>query len=231
MAKNKLITCKACGKEIAKGVKKCVHCGKKQGNFFSQHKVLTVFMAVVLLGIIAVATGGKDKANDKGNSTATNSTQDNEKKKDKKEDSKVTYDNFISINMGMTYEEVVAILGEGKETSSSSVGDVKATVYTWNGKGISNLILTIQNDVVTTKGQAGLYGKNADMTMEKYEAVKEGMTYEEAKEILGEGEITSQTKILNSEAIIYSYINKGGSNANFTFNDNKLVLKAQFGLK
>ncbi|MDJ1630451.1 hypothetical protein QNN00_04875 [Bacillus velezensis] len=28
-----LVSCKACGKEIAKGVKKCPNCGKDQRNF------------------------------------------------------------------------------------------------------------------------------------------------------------------------------------------------------
>ncbi|MBS5886193.1 DUF3862 domain-containing protein [Clostridium sp.] len=231
MSKNKLTTCKTCGKEIARGVKKCVHCGKKQGNFFLRHKILSVLMVMVLIGGIAAATGGKNETSDDESSTATNSSQENEKKPDKKEDSKVTYENFLSINMGMTYEEVIGLFGEGKEVSSSSIGDIKSTVYTWNGKGISNVTLTIQNDIVTSKGQVGLYDKNADMTMEKYDAIIEGMTYEEAKEILGEGEITSQTKILDIESVTYSYVNKNGSNANFTFNGNKLALKAQFGLK
>lgn len=29
----KLVPCKACGQEIAKGVKKCPNCGKDQRNF------------------------------------------------------------------------------------------------------------------------------------------------------------------------------------------------------
>ncbi|WP_253199346.1 DUF4352 domain-containing protein [Clostridium tagluense] len=56
---SKMVNCKACNKEIAKGVNKCVHCGKDQRNFFSKHKFLTGICAVVLLAGIGVA--GHDK--------------------------------------------------------------------------------------------------------------------------------------------------------------------------
>lgn len=54
----KMLNCKACSKEIAKGVNKCIHCGKDQRNFFMKHKVLTVILALVILGGINSAMGG-----------------------------------------------------------------------------------------------------------------------------------------------------------------------------
>jgi hypothetical protein len=133
--------------------------------------------------------------------------------------------------MGAKYDEVVAILGEGKELSSSKIGGIKSIVYTWNGSGISNVTITIQNDEVTGKAQAGLGNKDAGITLDKYNQVTEGMTYDEVKEILGEGQLISQTKIMNIESIIYTWMNKDGSNANFTFSGGKLNMKAQFNLK
>lgn len=56
----KLINCKACGQEIAKGVKKCVHCGKDQRNFFMKHKILTGIIILSILGGIA-SIGNKPK--------------------------------------------------------------------------------------------------------------------------------------------------------------------------
>ncbi|AXV63765.1 DUF4352 domain-containing protein, partial [Bacillus subtilis] len=41
----KLTHCKACGQEIAKGVKKCPNCGKDQRNFFMRHKIITIILA------------------------------------------------------------------------------------------------------------------------------------------------------------------------------------------
>ena len=51
--------------------------------------------------------------------------QEEKSNKEKKEDTKVTYDNFLKVNMGAKYDEVVAILGEGKELSSSEIGGIK----------------------------------------------------------------------------------------------------------
>jgi len=53
-----LVNCKACGKEIGKGVKKCIHCGTDQRNFFGKHKIITGIMVIVILGAIGSATSG-----------------------------------------------------------------------------------------------------------------------------------------------------------------------------
>ncbi len=50
-----LVKCKACEKEIAKGVKKCPGCGKDQRNFFSRHKIITGILALIILSVIGSA--------------------------------------------------------------------------------------------------------------------------------------------------------------------------------
>ena len=60
-----LVNCKACGKEIGKGVKKCVNCGADQRNFFSKHKIITGILALMIIGGISSAMGKG------GSSTAT----------------------------------------------------------------------------------------------------------------------------------------------------------------
>lgn len=54
---NKLTNCKACGKELAKSVKKCPNCGKDQRSFFGRHKILTGFV-VVILALLAIGKIG-----------------------------------------------------------------------------------------------------------------------------------------------------------------------------
>ena len=56
-----VVNCKACGQEIGKGVKKCVHCGADQRNFFGKHKIITGILAIVVIVIIASAMSGGDK--------------------------------------------------------------------------------------------------------------------------------------------------------------------------
>lgn len=81
MANNKLVTCKACGKEIAKGVKKCPHCGKDQRSFFGRHKILSFIGVLIFLGIVgsALSGGGEETSNGGGSSTPASSPAKEEK--------------------------------------------------------------------------------------------------------------------------------------------------------
>ena len=56
---SKLVACKACEKEIAKGVKKCPNCGKDQRNWFMRHKILTTIGIFTILSIM-ISLGGVD---------------------------------------------------------------------------------------------------------------------------------------------------------------------------
>lgn len=66
-----LVKCKACNKEIAKGVKKCVGCGKDQRNWFMRHKIMTFIGAIILLVIVVNMGGGSGDEK----VTATNKTE------------------------------------------------------------------------------------------------------------------------------------------------------------
>lgn len=231
----KLIKCKACGKEVAKGSKNCPSCGKDNRSFFGKHKVITGILVLILVFSIGTALGGGDSTETSANNneTATNSNEaaSNSNTETQKEDNKVNYDNFINVEMEMSYEEVVALLGEGTELSSSEVAGIKTTMYTWDGKGISNMNVTVQDGIVTSKAQLGLNDMDANVTLEQYNSVNEGMTYEEVATILGEGQVSSETKILDSTAILYEWVNKNGSNMNAMFQDGTLTSKAQFNLE
>ncbi len=72
-----LVRCKECNQEIAKGVKKCPHCGKDQRNFFMKHKILTAVLAIILIAIIGTALGGDDASNtNEKNTNLTDNTKD-----------------------------------------------------------------------------------------------------------------------------------------------------------
>jgi len=62
---SKLVICKACGKEVAKGAK-CPNCGHDQRNFFMKHKIITVILVLVIIGGFGSAMNG-----DKGTTTAS----------------------------------------------------------------------------------------------------------------------------------------------------------------
>lgn len=52
MNEKMMTKCKACGGDIAKGVKKCPHCGKDQRNFFMRHKFITGFLILIIAGAL-----------------------------------------------------------------------------------------------------------------------------------------------------------------------------------
>jgi len=71
---SKLTNCKACKKEISKGVKKCPSCGHDQRNFFGKHKILTGLAVVVFLVIMGNMDGNSDTATTVASNNAATTT-------------------------------------------------------------------------------------------------------------------------------------------------------------
>ncbi|NTV91008.1 MAG: DUF3862 domain-containing protein [Clostridiales bacterium] len=74
------------------------------------------------------------------------------------------------------------------------------------------------------------------MTKAEFDQLKSGMTYEEATAIIGgPGEVLSESGNAGDEyhTVMYQYKGEGGfgANANLMFQGNKLMNKAQMGLK
>ena len=70
----------------------------------------------------------------------------------------ITMAKYDRIKTGMSYKEVVEILGkEGKELSNNEVGGIKTVVYQWEAEGAgSNMNATFQKDKLLSKAQFGL---------------------------------------------------------------------------
>lgn len=76
-------------------------------------------------------------------------------------------------------------------------------------------------------------------TFEEYEKIKDGISYKEVVQIIGaEGEEMSRNKIQgvpgvmeSIETVMYQWVNSNGGNMNAIFQNDKLIQKAQFGLK
>jgi hypothetical protein len=214
---------------------------KNNGNYSMKGKknIANIwFITIIVLTMMSMALlsgcsddkkldNSKETANTSSESADTNAKQE----EPKKEETKITYENFMNIKMGQSYDEVKALLGDGKESSSSDDGGIKTIMYQWQGSGIGNISITFQNGAATIKAQAFLKDYDAKITMDKYNQIQNGMTYEQVKGILGDGELSTETKIMDSDAKLYSYINKDGSIATFNFSDDKLDTKSQYELK
>ena len=71
----------------------------------------------------------------------------------------LSYENYLKINNGMTYSEVVEVLDghEGELSVSSSYTGYSATVYTWTNSDSTKIITVyFDNNRVTSKAQVGL---------------------------------------------------------------------------
>ena len=72
------------------------------------------------------------------------------------------------------------------------------------------------------------------ITLAEFNNINTGMTYKEAVAVIGcEGTVTSQSEIAGIKITLYTWKGSGdiGANANASFQNDKLVSKAQFGLK
>lgn len=185
------------------------------------------WVLVVILLIIIIPKGGNSSSSTPTSKPASGQTSTAATKDNKK----YSYDKFMKVSMGMTYEQVKSILGAGTEDSSSGSGDTKAVSYTWKNDDGGNISVMLQGDKVTNKAQADLQSMDAKVTLDKYNKIKNGMTYDQAKTILGEGQLTSETEIMGTKDQIYDWINFDGANMNVTFENGKVDSKAQFELK
>lgn len=74
---SKLVPCKACNKEIAKGIKKCPSCGKDQRNWFMRHKILSTLGVLIFISLLSSLGGDKEEVASEaasGQATVSNET-------------------------------------------------------------------------------------------------------------------------------------------------------------
>ncbi len=89
---------------------------------------------------------------------ASSASASSEAASDKAEAATITKAEFDQIKTGMTYAQVVKIVGgEGSLLSESEVGGIKTAMYMWYGEdGISNANIMVQNNKLVSKTQIGL---------------------------------------------------------------------------
>lgn len=142
---------------------------------------LPILLVVALLGYAGYKSGivGNAGNTSKSNSSKTQNADSNNAAAAKS--TVVTYDNYLKIKIGMTYDDVKGILGEGqKKELKSGVID-----YTWKSQKDSIFVQTNQGKVVT-KIQKGL-GKTTSkqLTVDQLNQIKSGMTFDQVVAIMG----------------------------------------------
>ncbi len=151
----------------------------------------------------------------------------------------LSMEKYDKIKNGMSYDEVVEVLGsKGTESRSSTVGKIELKSFKWEGDKFQRVYVNFRDDKVNSKSQSGLSGSStakdggADISMDKYNQIKNDMSYEEVVKIIGsEGEQASSSKIGSSELTSYNWKGEKYSRIFASFRDNKLSSKSQSGLK
>jgi hypothetical protein len=114
--------------------------------------VLLVFAAALLLG-------GNEKQQPVSSSSPSSSlASDSSESTTSEPMTGVTKANYNELKTGMTYSQVVQVLGkDGDELSSNEIGDIKTVMYKWDGDSFgSNMNAMFQNDKLMSKAQIGL---------------------------------------------------------------------------
>lgn len=178
--------------------------------------LLSAMLAVTMFGC------GRDNVNvDDGKKTENSSNSS--KQEDtmtilSEEQSDANYKEFEKVSMGETYDDAVKSLGEPNKVIKE---DDKYT-YIWDCGDDKSISVVIKDGVIVSKAEGLLDSESPEVTEEQYNKLKEGMTIDEAFDVLGVGVLTSEEKTDDYVKKIYAYNNSDGSSLILTFRDDKL---------
>ena len=121
---------------------------------------LSLVLVIGIFVVIGCSCPRLNELNNRGSSTpvstpvAANTTSSTPSSSSK---SALSLDKYNQIKNGMSYKQVVEILGvEGTEISSSEIGKYKTVSYKWEGENFQFIYGTFQNDKLLSKTQANL---------------------------------------------------------------------------
>ena len=162
----KMTNCKACGKEIAKGVNKCPSCGKDQRIFFMKHKIITGLLILIVLGCI----GSANKGTSTDKPVATNSTAKEATtpaKTEKKEVEKPKYE--ILEQKESDQDGIRYITGKIKNNTGKQISyaQVEINLYDENKQLLGSTLANVNNLEVD-----GVWNFKAIVTEENYKSYK-----------------------------------------------------------
>ena len=130
---------------------------EKQPNRFLVWSLIGIVGAPISL---APVISNMNTANTSSGNTSITSSSNSEQPSTAPEDtSGVNMENYSKIQTGMSYEEVVAILGkQGEEMSSNDIAGYRNVMYKWDGDtGFgANMNAMFQNGKLIQKAQFGL---------------------------------------------------------------------------
>ena len=147
----------------------------------------------------------------------------------------LTAETYKSITLGMSYDEVAAIMGtDGEINSETDENGIKSMMCIWVSSDTSMYAtLTFVDDHVSSKSQTGVFGvPEAKIDSTKYDKVQLGMSYEDIVAIIGgEGAPLSESVIdgVFSQSYFW-YTGDGMGHARITMSGGTVVSKVELGI-
>lgn len=184
-------------------------------------KKLIIAMVILIIILTGCGQSGEKQAN-KNQSEPPSAAQDTRK---------YNLEKYMQIKLGQTYEEVQVILGDPGE---AMVNNDRLKQYQWTNEDKSNISVTFYDKKVTAKSQAYLgpflSGKKV-VTLDMYDRLKEGMTLQEVRDILGPGTERMLISDEGKEKVMMGWDNSNGSGISVTFLDGKVIKITKMMLK
>lgn len=126
--------------------------------------------------------------------------------------------------------EILALENEQSVTVQGKMADMSLGIVVINDCQIVDDKIQMQQGQISAPKT--VEKKSIGISMEQFNRIQEGMTYQEAVSILGSsGEVISSSDISGYKTVMYMWKgNSLGANMNAMFQNDKLISKAQFGL-
>ncbi len=91
--------CSKCSEDIQDKAKKCKHCGADLRNWFVRHKIITVILIIILLGIIGNAIGS-----DSTNNVSQKNNTVKDKTSNQEVDKEIEYIEITAVELSRDYD-------------------------------------------------------------------------------------------------------------------------------
>ncbi|MGC9054848.1 MAG: DUF3862 domain-containing protein, partial [Candidatus Hydrogenedens sp.] len=147
-------------------------------------------------------------------------------KNTEEENPTISLEPFSKVKLGMSYEDVVSLLGEPDYLITQS-SDKQMKLYRWNRK---EKVLYGRFEKGVLKRYSGRTETSENttnpLTRELYDQLREGMELDEVVAILQRA--GTQVSSDNKGGVLYLWTDKGGSSFSARFENNKLVRKSGF---
>lgn len=190
--------------------------------------IAVVTSALLCFGLIGCK--GSNKENETAtagkNETTTSTVAQKETKVFHEDKGTATYDNFLEVKVGESYDDTVKELGEPNKL----VTEGGTNTYFWTLENGGSISVIVDDGKIVSMSQGLLSGKSTSITIDQYNQLQEGMTIEEVQAIAGSGTLTTEEQMDGYVRTFYSYRNEDNSSAIITYHDGKLYSKCQNNL-